>query len=222
MPRAASRTHSLFACALASALGCASSAPPSTPPTPGSGPPVKSLAVPSPEQPLAIQEGVAIPAERMPVFIDACAAGKLDPRTTAALVQRLEAARDARGEPCFIRALQDYRPDVTEETVAIAARAIGELKLRGASEPLIDVFTKLQASKPKVASSGCYRDVADAMEQLLDPGWEPHLLGLVARPVDAKAPATVTDEMYWQITAAKLLGLMKRTSAVKPLIKMVL
>src|SRR6185436_6930176 len=136
MPRAAS-TLDLFACALVCALGCGPSAPPNAPPPAGNTP--SSVALDAPPPP--------------PSLIDDCAAGKLDDAATAMLVQRLSATHELKGERCFVRALQDYRPDVTEETVALAAQAVGELKLKAAAGPLFEVFTKIKASKPHVAST---------------------------------------------------------------------
>lgn len=151
---------------------------------------------------------------------ETCVAGDLDERTNSKLIKFLSDTRDPRSEPCIIKALKDYKIDATEDDVRSAARAVKALKLKSAAGPLMEAFTKIRASKPK--ASGIYLDVANAMEELLDPSWEPQLITYLGRPVDPKVPATVTDEMFWQVTAAKLLGLMKSQAAVKPLIKMVL
>ncbi len=151
---------------------------------------------------------------------ESCVAGDLDERTNSKLIKFLSDTRDPRSEPCIIKALKDYKIDSTEDDVRSAARAVKALKLKSAAAPLMEAFTKIRASKPK--ASGIYLDVANAMEELLDPSWEPQLITYLGRPVDPKVPATLTDEMFWQVTAAKLLGLMKSQAAVKPLIKMVL
>jgi hypothetical protein len=153
---------------------------------------------------------------------ETCVAGDMDERTNAKLIKLLADTRDPKAEPCFIKALKDYKVDTTEDDVRNAARAIKALKLKSSAAPLFEVFTKLKASKPKVSGSFVYRDVKEAMEELLDPGWEPQLIAYLGRPVEAKAQASLTDEMYWQITSAQLLGLMKSANAVKPLIKVVL
>ncbi|MFO0760530.1 MAG: hypothetical protein U0359_28880 [Byssovorax sp.] len=151
---------------------------------------------------------------------ETCVAGDLDERTNSKLIKFLSDTRDPRSEPCIIKALKDYKMDSTEDDVRSAARAVKFLKLKSAAGPLMEVFTKIRASKPK--ASTVYRDVSDAMIELVDPSWEQQLITYLGRPVDPKVPATVTDEMFWQITAAQVLGLMKSTNAVKPLIKVVL
>ncbi|HVY47830.1 MAG TPA: hypothetical protein VHB21_18205, partial [Minicystis sp.] len=74
--------------------------------------------------------------------------------------------------------------------------------------------------KPK--ASTIYRDVHDAMLDLLDPSWKPQLIAALGHPVDPKDPANLKDELFWQITAAECLGLMHADDAVKPLIKVLL
>src|SRR4051812_49127618 len=169
MSRAPSRTLGLFACALA--LGCEPGAPPNAPPPPSTASAAVLASPPPQQQGFTLKESEPLADEQVPALVEACAAGKLDDATTAALVQRLSAARDRRGEPCFVRALQDYRPDVTEETIALATDALGALKLKAASGALFEVFQKIHASKPR--ASKAYRSVTDAMAELLDPSWEP-------------------------------------------------
>jgi HEAT repeat protein len=149
-----------------------------------------------------------------------CVAGDLDERTNSKLIKFLADARDPRGEACLVKALKDYKVDSTEDDVRSAVRAVAAMKLKGAAGPLLDVFKKLHASKPKAQIT--YLDVHNAMIALLDPSWEGELVTLLGRPVDPKDQAGVTDEMFWQITAAEVLGLLKSTAAVKPLIKIVL
>lgn len=151
---------------------------------------------------------------------ETCVAGDLDERTNAKLVKFLSDTRDPKAEPCILKALKDYKPDTTEEDVRSAARAVAALKLQGAAGPLFDVFTKIKASKPKAATA--YRDVHDAMVALLDKSWEPQLITYLGRPVDPKDGGVMRDELFWQTTSAEVLGLMKSTGAIKPLIKVLL
>jgi HEAT repeat protein len=150
-----------------------------------------------------------------------CVSGDLDERTQSKLVKFLSDARDPRGEPCLVKVLKDYKPDSTEEDVRWAVRAVGAMKLKSAAAPLIDVFKKMKASKPK--ADAIYRDVSDAMKEINDPSWESDLIGLLNRPIaDPKDMATKKDELVWQITAAQILGMQKSEKAVLPLLKIVL
>jgi hypothetical protein len=150
-----------------------------------------------------------------------CVSGDLDDRTRANLIKFLSDARDARAEACFTKVFKDYKVDGTEEDVRWASRAVGALKLKGSGAALMEVFVKLKTSKPK--ADAIYRDVHDALIEVADPAWESQLIGLVNRPInDRKDGAMLKDEMFWQITAAELLGVLKSNAAVKPLIKAIL
>ena len=149
-----------------------------------------------------------------------CVAADLDERTNAKLIKFLSDTRDPKAEPCFIKTLKDYKVDGTEEDVRSVCRAVGAMKLKSAAGPLMEVFSKMHASKPKAQST--YRDVHDAMITIADPSWEPALINYLGHAVDQKEQATFTDEMFWQITSAELLGQMKSAAAVKPLLKLML
>jgi hypothetical protein len=150
-----------------------------------------------------------------------CVAGDLDERTNSKLIKFISDTRDPRGEACLVKALKDYKPEATEEDIRWACRAIGAMKSKSASAPLLDVFMKLKPSKQK--ASTIYRDVHDAMVAINDPGWEGQLITMLGRPInDTKDMATLKDELFWQITSAELLGLQKSEKAVVPLLKVVL
>jgi HEAT repeat protein len=150
-----------------------------------------------------------------------CVNGDLDERTHSKLIKFLSDARDPRSEPCLVKALKDYKPDSTEEDVRWTVRAVGAMKLKTAAGPLMEVFKKLKASKPK--ADAIYRDVADAMKEIADPAWESDLIALINRPInDPKDMATKKDELVWQITAAQILGMLKSEKAIVPLLKIVL
>jgi HEAT repeat protein len=151
-----------------------------------------------------------------------CVAGDLDDRTNGKLIKFLADTRDPKAEPCFIKTLKDYKPDQTEEDTRAVCRAIAAMKLKSAAGPLFEVFTKVKASKPKAQASNFPREVHDAMIALDDPSWEPQLISYLGHVVDQKEQATFTDEMFWQITAAEILGRIKSEKAVKPLLKLML
>jgi hypothetical protein len=151
---------------------------------------------------------------------ETCVRGDLDERTNTKLIKFLSDTRDPKAEPCILKALKDYKPEGSEDDVRAASRYAQATKLKSASAPLWDVFTKIQPSKPKGQTA--YRDVHDAMIELLDPAWEGQLITYLGRPVDPKKQAELTNEMFWQITSAEILGLLKSEKGVKPLIKLML
>lgn len=150
-----------------------------------------------------------------------CVAADLDDRTNTKLIKFLSDTRDAKAEPCFVKALKDYKPDATEENVKYSARAIKALNLKSAAGPLMDVFTKIHHSKPKAQIADL--DVHDAMVAIQDPSWEAQLITSLGRPIaDVKDEKNLGDEMYWQITAVEILGARKSAAAVRPLLKLML
>lgn len=149
-----------------------------------------------------------------------CVKGEMDDRTNSKLIKFLADTKDPKAEPCFVKVLKDYKPDATEEDVRAVCRAVTSMKLKSAATPLLEVFTRLKASKPKAQTT--YRDVHDAMVAVSDPAWEGQLVTLLGHNVDMKDQAALNDEMFWQITSAEILGNLKAAAAVKPLIKMLL
>jgi HEAT repeat protein len=153
-----------------------------------------------------------------------CVAGDMDERTSSKLIKFLADTRDPKAEACFTKVLKDYKPEAkeAEENVRWVARAVGAMKLKSVAAPLMEVFMNLRPSKLKKEPE-LYRDVHDAMVQLADPAWEAQLLDRMNRPIaDRKDVQNLRDEVYWQTTAAELLGQLKSAAAVKPLIKAVL
>jgi HEAT repeat protein len=151
-----------------------------------------------------------------------CVAGDLDERTNAKLVKFLSDSRDQRAEACYLKVLKDWKPEQkeAETNVRWVARAVGAMKLKTAAAPMMDVFTNLRVSKLKQEPE-LYRDVHDALLQLADASYEAPLIERLNRPItaDKKDVANLRDEVYWQTTAAEILGHLKSAAAVKPLIK---
>jgi hypothetical protein len=153
-----------------------------------------------------------------------CVAGDLDERSQAKLVKALADARDPRAESCYIKVLKDFKPEAkeTEENVRWVSRAIGPMGDKAAAGPLMEVFLALRPSKLKKEPE-LYRDVHDALVELADSSMENQLIDRLNRPInDRKDVQNLRDEVYWQTTAAEILGKLKSGAAVKPLIKVVL
>lgn len=212
----ASKTLGPFVLAVVCALGCKPSAPPTSPSTSST----SAAPAAASSRKWSPSSGEPLREADIPPTVAACAAGELDDATVSAVVLRLGSAGDRRGEPCFLKALKDYKPDATEEAVAAAARAVVSMELKSASEALFEAFQKIHASETKARSASLA--VHAAMVMLHDPAWEEKLIAVLDRPIDRKAPAALTDEMFWQTTAAECLGLIKSEKAVRSLIKVTL
>jgi len=155
--------------------------------------------------------------------------GQLDERSRIDLIKFLGDARDARTKPALIKACSGFAAGQgsSEDDVRWAAPAIGALKLEEAAPALGDAFVKLEAGTQK--GSQAYKNVHDAMLQLVSPSWKGLMIERLGRKMDKPAGAgdsgKVTEyqnEQFWQTTAAEILGELKDPGAVKPLFKAVM
>lgn len=157
----------------------------------------------------------------VPALSQHCVAEDFDDKTQSKVVKLLSDARDMRGLPCLSKTLDEYEPDVTEENVRMAARAVAAMKANDAAGPLFSAFKKLHASQPKAAM--IYRDMNEAVVALSDPSWETPCITMTGRPIqDRKDIHVYNDESYWQLTCAQVLGRLKSEKAVPNLIKIML
>jgi hypothetical protein len=173
---------------------------------------------PPPE--VAIATSASAPAPAPPSEPDGAACARLDAPTRSKLLKLFVTAPDPRAEGCAIKALEDYRPDETEDDVRSAARIVAALKSRRAAPSLFEVFGKVRASRPRAQT--IYRDVFLAMDALGDKSWTPKLLAALEPAVDEHDTRQMLDQQFWQVTAAHILGKMGVVEAVRPLIKIVL
>jgi hypothetical protein len=123
-----------------------------------------------------------------------------------------------------IAALRAYQPDLPETETATrdAVRAATRLNLTAAREPLLQVFLAMRASGLK-RERELYRDVIEAMVKLADPAWEGRLVERLERPIlDRGDVARLKDEVVWQTGAAQVLGTLRASNAVRPLLRVVL
>lgn len=186
---------------------------------PGPAPPPQTPAVVAPKVVPAIPElGQAAPEATVSALVEACVAPRTGDVERARITQYLASIKSAAGERCYLHALREYRPGVTDEIVGVASEAVAALRIEAARGPLFEAFTKMRASR----SHGAYRAVYDAMVALADPAWEGRLVAYLERPVDPKDPPAFTDEMFWLQTAITILGRQRSEAAVRPLLRVLL
>lgn len=151
-----------------------------------------------------------------------CQGDSLNERTKSSLVKFLSDARDPRAIPCFKKVLEDYKPNTNEEDVRWVARAATQMDAKDLADPMLKVFTTIKVAEPKAAT--IYRDVHDAVLALANPSYESTAISLIEKPIDKSTAdmKTLKNEVFWQITAAEILGKLKSEKAIEPLMKMVL
>jgi hypothetical protein len=152
----------------------------------------------------------------------------LDDKTRQSVIKLVAAYRDPRGEPALKKAFTEFaKSGKGGEDVKWASRAAGEMKLDSLAEAMGQAFDKLKASSKEGAVA--YRDLNEAMLKHPSASWsgllKMKLQDDITLPGDGKNPEAVEayrNQLFWQPTAAQLLGELKDESAVEPLLKVML
>lgn len=153
----------------------------------------------------------------------------LDSKTRVSLIKLLAAYRDKRAEPALKKALEEFAKKPAtgkdESDIKWAARAASDLKLESLAVPLVDAFTKLRAST--MLGGVTYKDYSEAMLEMPSKAWVGPLIARLSPEItppgkDKSAIDPFKDELFWQTTAAQLLGVIGDAQAVEPLLKVML
>jgi len=155
-------------------------------------------------------------------------AGGLDEKTRKDLMKLLGDMGDVRAAPAYAKAFKDYEPGKNDEDVKYAAQGTtslakaGPIADQGLVDALWDCFAKFQPSKAK--SINLVKDLQNAVMVVKSPTYGPKAVEKLAAPVsDPKDPAQGMDQIqFWQLTAARLIGELKYTPGVKPLVKVLM
>lgn len=164
----------------------------------------------------------------VPPLTKVALSGDLDKRTQGKLLSFLADTRDKRATPALVAALEAYkpddkRPDQFDSDMGDVVRAVGKMEVEEAKKPLLELFLRLQASWPTASYKQFYLVLHNTLLELNDKSWESRLIAQLNRPINSlKDIKNLKNEVYWQTTAAKLLGEQHSEKAVRPLIKVVL
>lgn len=150
--------------------------------------------------------------------------GQLDDKTRKELIKQLADMGDPRAAPAFAKAFKDFEPGKNDEDVKFAAQGTtrlakdGKLTDQALVDALWDCFQKFQPSKAK--SINLVKDLQNAVKTVKHPSYGAKAAALLSRPVTSPdSPEQGMDEIqFWQLTAAQLVGDLKFTPAVKPLV----
>jgi hypothetical protein len=172
----------------------------------------------------------------VPPLADLAQKGELDQRLQGDVLGFLADTRDERAFAALTKAVTDYKPDdrspeefdddMVDIVLALREMARADAKMpKELSQALFDLFTRLKASTPKAQNRGFFRLLNQTLVIVADPGWEPTLIKMIDKEIKSaqqKALKNLTDELYWQITSAEILGKTKSEKATRSLIKVVL
>ncbi|HVY31298.1 MAG TPA: hypothetical protein VHB79_32300 [Polyangiaceae bacterium] len=153
----------------------------------------------------------------------------LDSKTRVSLIQLLASFKDKRTEPALKKAFEEFiKTPATakdESDVKWAAKATGDLKLESLAGPMVEAFAKLRAST--MLGGVTYKDYSESMLDMPSKAWVGPLTARLEREITppGKDKALIDpfkDELFWQTTAAQLLGIIGDPAAVVPLMKVML
>jgi hypothetical protein len=154
-----------------------------------------------------------------------------DTKTRVSLIKLISSFRDPRTEPAIKKALDEFakhpKTDKDNADVKWAARAAGLLKSATLGDPLLQAFMKLRAST--MLGGITYKDLNEAMSDMKQQSWAGPLRTMMEADIvlpkgagDKDKIDPYRDQLFWQTTAAKLLGELKDPAAVDPLLKVML
>jgi hypothetical protein len=155
--------------------------------------------------------------------------GGLDEKTRKDLIKLLGDMGDPRAAPAYAKAFKDFEPGKNDDDVKYSAQgttrlaALGPIADQGLVDALWDCFAKFQPSK-NTKSINLVKDLQNAVMVVKDKSYGAKAVEKLAAPVtDPKDPAQGMDQIqFWQLTAARLIGELKFTPGVKPLVKVLM
>lgn len=160
--------------------------------------------------------------------------GDLDTKSRVTLIKLLADFRDPRAIPALKKAFEEFakRPRETkdEQDIKWTIRAYGDMKAKELAPAVLAAFEALKAHTQLGGIT--YKDYSKGMVGAPDPAWESALIAKLEEKI--KHPTTgknkqqqrdlidpYRDQLFWQVTAAQVLGELKSTKAVEPLIKVI-
>jgi hypothetical protein len=151
----------------------------------------------------------------------------LDTKTRVGLIKLLADFRDKRTEPALKKAFEEFakspRTSKDDADIKWAARANQELKLDSLADPMLQAFLKMKTST--MLGGIVYRDLNEAMVAVSAKSWAGPLSGVLEKPMtpptskDKEVADDYRDQLFWQTTAAEVLGRIGDPSAVPALTK---
>jgi hypothetical protein len=152
--------------------------------------------------------------------------GGFDEESRKGLMRLLADMGDPRAARAFAKAFRTFEPGKTDDDLKYAAQGTTRLAQAGhANDPrlvaaLWDCFVGFTPSRSG-RSINLLKDLQNAVMVVKDPSYGAKAVELLAVPVlDSKDPAEGLDKIqFWQLTAVRLIGELKVTAGVKPLVR---
>lgn len=121
----------------------------------------------------------------------------------------------------------DALPNARDDALVDVVRGFADAPAQASAEEraaLFGLFKRLRVQTKKAKNRALYRELRFALVAMADPTWESALIRLLAAPIPAIEKKTfkrALDQVYWQTTAAEILGRLRSKRAVPALIAVV-
>lgn len=156
-------------------------------------------------------------------------AGNLDDKTRKDLIKLLGDMGDVRAAPAYAKAFKEHEPGKNDDDVKFSAQGVNRIVQakqpmdQGLADALWDCFSKFQPSK-NTKSINLVKDLQGAVMAVKSPSYGPKAVEKLSAPVtDPKDPSQGMDQIqFWQSSSARLIGDLKFTPGIKPLVKVLL
>lgn len=162
------------------------------------------------------------------------AEGQLAPERQAKLLTMLAKSRHPAIASALVAAIRrrsadgakwadDRPPSPADAAMGDVVAAAADLEVEPARAPLWILFQALRASSRKGEAGAFAAALGRAVERLAIPVWEAEASEMLAAPLDPNGDLRAfRDQLHWQRTAARVLGRLRRQSAVEPLLRVAL
>lgn len=146
----------------------------------------------------------------------------------ANLLKLLSRFNDPRAEPAFKKAISAYLELVPTDRESLdlkwAAMGVGELRLQSCFDSLFEAFLRMRAST--MLGGASFRAISNALDRIPQASWAPRLYKVLDVPIEIPTNRdgidAYKDQLFWQVTAVHLLGLLRDPTAVEPLLRVML
>ncbi|MBX3183072.1 MAG: hypothetical protein KIT72_17205 [Polyangiaceae bacterium] len=157
----------------------------------------------------------------------------LDAKTRTGLIKLLASFQDERTTPALKKAFEEFAKKPKEkdyEDMRWASRATADLRKAGKgaelAEPMLNAFLKLKFTS--MVGGITFKDLTAAMLIKPEKSWSGPLIALLGTDIEKpkqgelELQRQINDQIFWQTTAARLLGEIGDPAAVEPLFMVVL
>ena len=152
-------------------------------------------------------------------LVETCLDEKVKDADRSKLVKFMADTRDDRARPCLKKTLDDYKPDTNEDDVTNVLLNVAATKDKELLPSVMKVLKTTERARPKGQALGPH--INKSLRGIVDKSVEDELLKMLEPEIEPNTPAGL-NQLFWQQTAAWMLGHIQSEKAIEPLLKILL